>query len=57
LLGLVCTRSAVEVRNALLEQDILAGVSADPRVLRILAPLTISEQHIERFAAALAAIG
>lgn len=57
LLGLVCTRPAVEVRNALLEQDILAGVSGDPRVLRILAPLTISDQHIERFSAALAAIG
>jgi acetylornithine/succinyldiaminopimelate/putrescine aminotransferase len=41
LLGLVCDRPAVEVRNALLEQDILTGTSADPHVLRILAPLVI----------------
>ena len=41
LLGLVCDRPAVEVRDALLEHDILTGTSGDPNVLRILAPLVL----------------
>lgn len=56
LLGLVCGRPAVEVRDALLEQDILTGTSADPHVVRILAPLVITEQHVDHLALALAAI-
>ncbi len=56
LLGLVCDRPAVEVRNALLEQDILTGTSADPHVLRILAPLVISDEHVDHLARALTAI-
>jgi acetylornithine/N-succinyldiaminopimelate aminotransferase len=56
LLGLVCDRPAVEVRNALLEHDILTGTSADPQVLRILAPLVISGEHVDHLARALAAI-
>ena len=56
LLGLVCSRPAVEVRNALLEQDILTGTSADPHVLRILAPLVINSEHVDHLARALAAI-
>ncbi len=56
LLGLVCDRPASEVRDALLERDILAGTSGDPRVLRILAPLVIDGTHIERLADALASI-
>ena len=43
LLGLVCDRPAHEVRDALLEHDILTGTSADPNVLRILAPLVLQE--------------
>ena len=53
LLGLVCDRPAVEVRNALLEQDILAGTSADPNVLRILAPLVLEATHVDQLAHAL----
>jgi acetylornithine/succinyldiaminopimelate/putrescine aminotransferase len=53
LLGLVCDRRAVEVRDALLEHDILTGTSADPDVLRILAPLVLEPEHIERLALAL----
>lgn len=56
LLGLVCDRPAVDVRNALLEQDILTGTSADPQVLRILAPLILQTEHVDRLATALAAI-
>ena len=50
LLGLVCDRSAVEVRNALLNQDVLTGTSADPNVVRILAPLVLESAHVEHLA-------
>ncbi len=56
LLGLVCDRPAVEVRDYLLNHDILTGTSADPEVLRILAPLVIEDTHINRLAEALASI-
>lgn len=53
LLGLVCDRPAVEVRNALLEHDILTGTSSDPDVLRILAPLVLEAPHVDHLAHAL----
>jgi len=53
LLGLVCDRPAVEVRNALLEHDILTGTSSDPSVLRILAPLVLEASHVDHLAHAL----
>ena len=53
LLGLVCDRPAVDVRNALLDYDILTGTSADPNVLRILAPLVLEAVHVEQLARAL----
>lgn len=56
LLGLVCDRPASAVRDTLLASDILTGTSADPNVLRILAPLTITEHHVKRLAQALADI-
>lgn len=56
LLGLVCDRPAVEVRNTLLEHDILTGTSADPNVLRLLAPLTLQQQHVEQLATVLTSI-
>ncbi len=56
LLGLVCDRPAVEVRDALLEHDILTGTSADPNVLRILAPLVLQESHVHHLAQALGKI-
>jgi len=54
LLGLVCNRPAAEVRNALLEQDILVGTSADPNVVRLLPPLNLPERHVAELAHALA---
>jgi acetylornithine/succinyldiaminopimelate/putrescine aminotransferase len=57
MLGLVCDRPATEVRDALLDRDILAGTSADPRVLRLLPPLVLSEADVDRLAAALDDIG
>jgi acetylornithine/succinyldiaminopimelate/putrescine aminotransferase len=56
LLGLVCDRPAAEVRDALLEHDILAGTSADPEVLRILAPLVLQDKHVDHLVQALASI-
>ena len=56
LLGFVCDRPAIEVRNALLEHDILTGTSADPNVLRILAPLVLESHHVEHLADALDSI-
>ena len=56
LLGMVCDRPATDVRDALLQQDILTGTSADPNVLRILAPLTLQEKHVNQLTDALARI-
>jgi acetylornithine/succinyldiaminopimelate/putrescine aminotransferase len=56
LLGLVCDRPAVEVRDALLEHDIFTGTSGDPEVLRILAPLVLEPEHVDRLAQALKSI-
>jgi acetylornithine/succinyldiaminopimelate/putrescine aminotransferase len=53
LLGLVCDRPAAEVRDALLEHDILTGTSSDPNVLRILAPLVLQDSHVGHLAHAL----
>jgi acetylornithine/N-succinyldiaminopimelate aminotransferase len=50
LLGLVCDRPAIEVRDALLEHDILTGTSSDPEVLRILAPLVLQDNHVDHLA-------
>ena len=53
LLGLRLRRPAALVRDALLERDILTGTSADPNVLRLLPPLILSGEHVERLATAL----
>ncbi len=56
LLGLVCDRPATEVRDALLDHDILTGTSSDPEVVRILAPLVLQDKHVDHLAHALANI-
>jgi acetylornithine/N-succinyldiaminopimelate aminotransferase len=56
LLGLVCDRPAAEVRDDLLEHNILAGTSSDPDVLRILAPLVLQAKHVDNLAQALTSI-
>jgi acetylornithine/succinyldiaminopimelate/putrescine aminotransferase len=53
LLGLRTRPRAAAVRDALLARDILAGTSADPHVLRLLPPLILSTDHVQRLAAAL----
>ncbi len=53
LLGLKTRVKATLVRDALLARDILVGTSADPHVLRLLPPLILEAQHIDRLAHAL----
>ena len=53
LLGLVCDRPGIEVRDALLHHDVLVGTSADPDIVRILAPLVLEPRHVDHLAHAL----
>jgi acetylornithine/succinyldiaminopimelate/putrescine aminotransferase len=54
LLGLKCRRPATEIRNELLDRDILVGTSADPYVIRLLPPLITEEQHLAKLIDSLA---
>ncbi len=56
LTGLITTRPAKDIQAELLARGILVGTASDPRVLRILAPYVIEEQHVELLRAALAAL-
>ena len=56
LLGLRTSRPAKEVQAELLAQDILAGTSADPHILRLLPPYTLATGHVELLRAALSRI-
>jgi acetylornithine/succinyldiaminopimelate/putrescine aminotransferase len=56
LLGLRTSRPAKDVQRELLERDILAGTSADPHVVRILAPYVLESQHVEQLRDALASL-
>lgn len=53
LLGLKTRPKASAVRDALLARDILVGTSADPHMLRLLPPLILSTDHVQRLAKAL----
>jgi predicted acetylornithine/succinylornithine family transaminase len=41
--------TAKQVRNALLDRGIITGTSAAEQVLRILAPITLSKEHVDIF--------
>jgi len=56
LLGLRTTRPAVQIRDALLERDILTGTSGDPHVLRLLPPLVLEDAHVDQLVQALTEI-
>jgi len=56
LLGLKCLRPAVEIRNELLDRNILVGTSADPHVIRLLPPMITEERHISQLLDNLAAL-
>jgi acetylornithine/succinyldiaminopimelate/putrescine aminotransferase len=53
LLGLRTKPKATAVRDALLARDILTGTSADPHVLRLLPPLILTAEHVQRLRDAL----
>jgi acetylornithine/succinyldiaminopimelate/putrescine aminotransferase len=56
LLGLHVTRPAVEVQAALFRHRILTGTSTDPKVLRLLPPLSFSRQEADLLVAGLQAV-
>ena len=57
LLGLRTRRPAKDVQRELLEQhDILTGTSADPHIVRILAPYVLESQHVEQLRDALSSM-
>jgi acetylornithine/N-succinyldiaminopimelate aminotransferase len=56
LLGLKTSRPAKEVQAALLDQNILAGTSADPNILRLLPAYIMNEGHVDQLGDALARI-
>ncbi len=56
LLGLRTTRPAKDIQAELLRQGILTGTSADPHVLRILAPFVLESEHVDQLRDALARI-
>lgn len=53
LLGIHCQRPAAEVQKALFARQVMAGLSEDPAVLRIMPPLTITADEIDQFVATL----
>ena len=56
LCGLRTRRPAKDVQCELLERGILAGTSADPHVVRILAPYVLEASHVEQLAGVLASL-
>jgi acetylornithine/succinyldiaminopimelate/putrescine aminotransferase len=56
LTGLRTRRPARDVQRELLERDILTGTSADPNVVRILAPYVLGEAHVVQLRDALASL-
>jgi acetylornithine/succinyldiaminopimelate/putrescine aminotransferase len=57
LLGLRCLRPAKDVQAALLKRDVLVGLSSDPKVVRLLPPLILEKQHVEKLINALSDMG
>jgi acetylornithine/succinyldiaminopimelate/putrescine aminotransferase len=56
LTGLRTRRPAKDVQRELLERDILTGTSADPYVVRILAPYVLEDAHVAQLRDALASL-
>ncbi len=49
LLGIEFSESAAAVHKRLLERKIITGTSSDPKVLRLLPPLCLTEEHVDEF--------
>ena len=52
LLGIEFKESASDVHKQLLERKIITGTSSNPKVLRLLPPLCLREEHIDKFISA-----
>jgi acetylornithine/succinyldiaminopimelate/putrescine aminotransferase len=53
LMGLRCSRPAKEVQRELLRKNIFAGTAADPAIVRLLPPYTLTASHVDQLAQAL----
>ena len=53
LLGIEFSDKAATVHKHLLDQKIITGTSSDPKVLRLLPPLIMNEEHVDVFVNAL----
>jgi acetylornithine aminotransferase/acetylornithine/N-succinyldiaminopimelate aminotransferase len=53
LLGIEFEDKAVAVHQSLLDKKIITGTSSDPRVLRLLPPLSLREEHVDLLVKAL----
>jgi acetylornithine aminotransferase/acetylornithine/N-succinyldiaminopimelate aminotransferase len=49
LLGIEFKETAATVHKRLLERKIITGTSSNPRVLRLLPPLCLTEEHVDEF--------
>lgn len=56
LIGLRLERPAAEIQRALFDHRILTGTSGDPRVLRLMPPLTLSQDEADLVLAGLRAV-
>jgi acetylornithine/N-succinyldiaminopimelate aminotransferase len=54
LLGIEFSDKAATVHKRLLDQKIITGTSSDPKVLRLLPPLILKEEHVDLFVSAIA---
>ena len=54
LLGIQFSDKAATVHKRLLDQKIITGTSSDPKVLRLLPPLVLKEEHVDLFVSAIA---
>ena len=52
LLGIEFADNAAAVHKALLEKKIITGTSSNPKVLRLLPPLCLREEHVDMFVSA-----
>ena len=52
LLGIEFSDNAAPIHKRLLEQKIITGTSSNPKVLRLLPPLCLQEEHVDMFVSA-----
>ncbi len=53
LLGIEFKENASAIHKRLLERKLITGTSSNPKVLRLLPPLCMTEEHVDTFLSAL----